>query len=62
MKINYISRVPVSGRLNAVAELIHLGKRTAVVKIDLTHIINLEKKRVALAIGTFQLLNTEKAI
>ena len=60
MKINYISRIPVSGTLKAVAELIHLGKRTAVVKIDLIHGIDSEKKRVAIALGTFQILNIDK--
>lgn len=58
MKMNYIASCPVDGYAKAIGNLKHIGKRTAVIQVDVFHITNSEAKEklIATSIATFQIL------
>jgi uncharacterized protein (TIGR00369 family) len=62
MKMNYVAACPIEGYIKAIANIKHIGKRTAVINIDVFHIkvdknkIITKEKLVATAIATFQIL------
>lgn len=67
MKINYVAACPLNGFAKAIGTLKHIGKRTAVVGVDVFHSQSdtvhdhLEnEKLIATGIATFQILRQEK--
>ena len=66
MKMNYTAKCPIEGYVLAEASSKHIGRRTAVVGVDVFH-INIDenhvistKKLVGTAIATFQILRKSR--